>query len=250
MSKQQLFQEDLLTVPHLFINRPRFHHPTKDRTDSKAHFRWETANAVLYLIGGALFIIGSVFFFPVYENLADLGVYVFLIGSLIYLVVTGHDMIEVFINRRFSFSRSPSFQERLEMIAAVTYLAGTLFFTMGCIFFLSSIGRAIAGSWCFIIGSLLFVVGACINVLQIVKARSLQTLQLMNLTAITFVVGSVLFAFASMPYLWDLKNQSDRFTLFTYIAWEYVIGSVLFFLGGLFNYWRAWRLWREVSATR
>jgi hypothetical protein len=34
-----------------------------------------------------------------------------------------------------------------------------------------------------VIGSLLFVLGACINVLQIVQARSLATLQLMNLTA-------------------------------------------------------------------
>jgi len=96
------------------------------------------------------------------------------------------------------------------------------------------------GGLVFIIGSLLFVLGACINVLQIIQAENRTTLQLMNLTAVTFVVGSVLFAVASVPYLWDVANPSLQVTLYTFLAWQYLIGSVLFLGGGVFNYWRAY----------
>jgi hypothetical protein len=84
------------------------------------------------------------------------------------------------------------------------------------------------------------VVGACINVLQIVEAGSLLTLQLMNLTAVTFVVGSVLFTVASIPYLWSLPDEVTERTVFAFLAWQYLVGSVLFLFGGIFNYWRAY----------
>jgi hypothetical protein len=71
----------------------------------------------------------------------------------------------------------------------------------------------------------------------------------MNLTAVAFVVGSVVFAVASIPYLWQLKASSDRTTLDACLAWQYLFGSVLFFLGGVFNYWRAYVVVREARAT-
>jgi hypothetical protein len=54
-------------MPHLFVNRPRLHDLTKGRADVRAQFRWETINAVLYKIGGIIFIIGSILFFPRFE---------------------------------------------------------------------------------------------------------------------------------------------------------------------------------------
>lgn len=62
----------------------------------------------------------------------------------------------------------------------------------------------------------------------------------MNLTAITFIVGAVLFTVASVPYLWNVAAKSDRITLYAFLAWQYLVGSVLFLLGGVFNYWRAY----------
>jgi hypothetical protein len=78
---------------------------------------------------------------------------------------------------------------------------------VGSVFFLSAVGWVTAGAWTFVIGSLLFVLGACVNVRQIVRADSKLTLQLMNLTALTFVVGSVLFAVASISYLWPAAPE-------------------------------------------
>jgi hypothetical protein len=230
-------------MPHMFINRPRLHDLTKGREDLLAHFRWETINAVFYKIGGFLFIIGSICFFPRFEAYADLGAGIFFVGSLIYLVVTVHDLLEVRCHWRSTDDHGRD--AILEYTAAASYVWGTILFTVGSIFFISAVGWFHAGAWTFVIGSLLFVVGACINVLQIVQSRSMVTLQLMNLTAVAFVVGSVLFAVASVPYLWDVKTPSDRSTLYTFLAWQYLIGSVLFFLGGVFNYWRAYVVMRK-----
>ncbi len=229
-------------MPHLFVNRLRLHGLTKDRTDLQGHFRWETINALLYKIGGLVFIMGSILFFPRFAEYADLGAWVFFVGSLLYLVVTAHDMVEVRLNWRTRRHRSDAL---LEWIAAASYFLGTILFTAGSIFFLSSVGWFTAGAWFFIIGSLLFVVGACINVLQIVKEKSRVTLQLMNLTAVSFVVGSVLFTVASIPYLWNLQDQADRELVHAFLAWQYLGGSLLFFTGGVFNYWRAWIVVRD-----
>ena len=137
----------------------------------------------------------------------------------------------------------------LELVAAASYLVGKTLFTFGSIFFLSQVGWLIPGAWCFVIGSLMFVLGACINVLQIVKAESLTTLQLMNLTAVSFVVGSVLFTVASVPYLWSVAPE-DREILYGFLAWQYLIGSSLFLLGGIFNYWRAYLVIKKQISDR
>jgi hypothetical protein len=227
----------------MFTNRPRLLDLTKGSDDLRSQFRWETVNAVFYKLGGAIFIVGSILFFPAFEAFADIGAWTFFAGSLLYLVVTVHDLVEV--RHHWGSHGTHRRDEILEYTAAASYVWGTILFTVGSVFFLSIVGWFKAGAWCFVIGSLLFVLGACINVLQIVKSRSLITLQLMNLTAVAFVVGSVLFTVASVPYLWDVKSASDRTTLYAFLAWQYLIGSVLFFLGGVFNYWRAYVLMRE-----
>ena len=230
-------------MPHLFINRPRLHDLTREREDLRAQFRWETINAVLYKFGGIVFIVGSILFFPKLEAYADIGAWTFFFGSLLYLVVTVHDLTEV--RRYWGASRHHGRDQILEYTAAAGYVWGTILFIFGSLFFLSIVGWFKAGAWCFVVGSLLFVLAACINVLQIVKADSIATLQLMNLTAVAFVVGSVLFTVASVPYLWKIQTESDRTTLYAFLAWQYLIGSVLFFMGGLFNYWRAYLIMRE-----
>jgi len=230
-------------MPHLFTNRPRIHDLTRDRSELRAQFRWETINAVVYKAGGLVFIIGSILFFPCFEAYADIGAWTFFGGSLLYLVVTLHDLAEVRQHWRGSTVHDRAMI--MEYIAAASYVWGTILFTAGSVFFLSAVGWFTAAAWTFIIGSLLFVLGACINVLQIIQADNRVTMQLMNLTAVTFVVGSVLFAVASIPYLWEVQNPSLQVTLYAFLAWQYLIGSVLFFAGGVFNYWRAYLVVRD-----
>lgn len=227
-------------MPHMFINRPRLHNLSKGRNDLEPHFRWQTINAVFYIIGAIIFIIGSILFFPQFKAYADIGAWTFFIGSLFYLVVTVHDLFEIRLHWREGNHHDQ--HQILEYTAAASYLCGTILFTLGSLFFLSAVGWFHAGAWTFVAGSLLFVVGACINVLQIFQSQPIITFQLMNLTAVSFVIGSVLFTVASVPYLWDVKASSDQTTLYAFLAWQYLTGSMLFFIGGVFNYWRGYLL--------
>ncbi len=235
-------------MPHLFVNRPRLHDLVSEDPTAQKEFRWETINAIVYKIGGVVFIAGSILFFPSMAAYADLGAWIFIFGSLLYLVVTGHDMLEVRHHARIR-KGLPTVWDKLENWSATTYVLGTILFTVGSVFFLSSVGLFTAGAWCFVIGSLLFVMGATVNVLQIVQAEDMRTLQLMNLTALSFVTGSILFTVASIPYLWHVESPYDREMINTFLAWQYVAGSVLFLLGGIFNYWRALVVMRRQMAA-
>jgi hypothetical protein len=227
----------------MFVNRPRLYAPGDLPLTSGKHATWEAINAACYLIGGVIFVVGSVCFFPALSSYQNLGAWLFVLGSLLYLLVSGHDLMEVVRTNQVWRNRMGGFA--LELFAALLYGTGSLIFILGSLFFLNWVDMAQAGAWCFIVGSLLFIVGAGINVLRILDARSPQRLQLMNLTAITFIVGSVLFAVASVPYLWTLTSDRDKWTLFTYLVWLYVAGSILFLVGGLFNAWRAALVIRE-----
>ena len=120
-------------MPHLFVSRVRLHKLTKSRADLRAQFRWETVNAVIYKIGGLIFIIGSIFFFPALDRYSNIGAWSFLVGSVLYLVVTAHDLVEVRHNWRSEISHSPVLI--LERIAAVSYFYGTILFTIHTILY-------------------------------------------------------------------------------------------------------------------
>lgn len=223
-------------MPHMFIDRPRLFVSADRRPSPQDQLRWETVNTAVYLVGGVLFVWGSLLFFPRLEERADRGVWLFFVGSLLFLLVAGHDTTEVVRHRRQQ--PRPSIWDRFEAWAAISYLLGSILFAVGSIFFLSVVGRYDAGATFFVVGSLLFVLGATVNVLQIVQAEDRRTLQLMNLTALTYVTGSVLFAVASIPYLFTLDATDER-TIDSFLAAQYVIGSLLFLLGGIINYRRA-----------
>ncbi|MEO9902043.1 YrhK family protein [Nisaea sp.] len=231
-------------MPHFFAHRPRSLALFRKEANARHHFLWETINAVVYLLGGAIFVFGSIFFFPTLSAWQDVGAAAFVLGSVLYLIVTAHDFAEVMRHCRAD-RKDSSLRRKFDLSAATAYLTGTVLFTVGSAFFLSAIDWTEAGAWCFIIGSGLFLFGSTINILQIVFTGNIITLQLMNLTAVNFVVGSVLFCVASVPYLWSLQTSADRHLLDTFLAWLFVVGSALFVVGGFFNYWRAWLLARR-----
>ena len=225
-------------MPHLITNRARQFTSALNR----GQFTWESINAFIYCLGGLTFIMGSILFLPHFEKLSKWGAWAFIGGSILYLIVTFHDLVE-----SIQYFRSHQNEDRphlIEFLAAGVYVSGTVLFIIGSIFFLPDFNRVTPAAWCFILGSLLFVIGAFLNILQIIKAGSMLTLELLNGTAISFIVGSVLFLTASVPYLWPIGNKNDRFLFFTYIGWEYIIGSTLFFIGGVINYYRAFKVKR------
>lgn len=224
-------------MPHLFVNRHRAYDLLSRSEKVGTHFVWESVNAILYILGGVTFVAGSVLFYPALAAEMNWGVWAFLGGSVLYLVVTLHDAIEVVRYPRI-MNRAGR-ERRLEILAAIGYLAGTVLFLVGSVFFFSWVGLTDAGAWCFIVGSVLFVVAAFVNVVQYHHGTPASQ-KLLNLTAVTFVAGSVLFATASVPYLWPVDGDRIATDLFDYLASQYLIGSVLFLAGGILNYRRAW----------
>ena len=232
-------------MPRLFTNRPRQHDlavkVAKQTIDEDGnHFNWGLTNAILYIVGGTSFVIGSIFFLPEYEIFSDIGAWIFFGGSLVYLVVTGHDLLESYF--QLCYRKELTFWHWLEFVIANIYVGGTVLFTIGSLLFLSQIDEIIAGGWCFTIGSLFFLFGACMNVIQIVQEPSFMKLQLLNITAISFTVGSTLFLIASLPYLSDTLTLSTHTVLFRYVGWEYIMGSILFLIGGLAYYYRLFQV--------
>ncbi len=223
-------------MPRLFTQRDRYLHLFSNKPTVYSRFSWELINAILYIVGGFTFIMGSIFFLPKYDSLSDIGAWIFFWGSLVYLIVTGSDLWEAATYLRYRKMRT--IWNWLEFVIANIYVGGTILFTIGSLLFLSKIDKIVAGGWCFTIGSLLFLLGACLNVRQIVHESSLIKLQLLNATAITFALGSMLFLIASLPYLSDTLTIQKNGILFRYVGWEYIVGSILFLSGGIFHYYR------------
>ena len=221
-------------MPHLVVNRSRAYDLLESSEKAGKSFVWESVNAILYIFGGIAFVLGSVFFFPELATEINWGVWAFFIGSVLYLIVTGHDLVEV-----IRYHHHSSQGRRLELIAACGYLIGTILFLVGSVFFFTFVNLIVAGAWCFIIGSVLFTATPFVNVLQ-VHYFSKRALQLYTLTGISFVAGAMLFTTASIPYLWNVGDSALATELLNFLGAQYLVGSVLFLAGGLLNYRRAW----------
>lgn len=226
-------------MPHYITNRPRYYMLARGRITDRSPSRGEFVNTVLYITGGIAFTAGSAFFLPQYERLVAVGVWIYFWGSIVYAIVTIQDLLECINNLKQQNKVTRG--HVIDVVAAAIYLIGTLLFIVGSYLFLPSVESIEVGAWCFIVGSVLFLIGSCMNVLQIVKASSLLRLQLLNATAVCFVTGSTLFIVGSIPFLWRTEGLQIEDNLFAYVAWEYIVGSLLFLAGGLFNYYREFK---------
>lgn len=222
-------------MPHLVTHRNRVSNLSSGDENAASHSRWETVNAFSYELGGAAFVVGSVFFFPALADKEAVGGWLFFVGSLLYLLVTGHDFLEVV--KYWRTHHSERFADWIELLAGFCYSSGSLLFTLGSVMFLPSVDSVAFGSWCFIIGSAVFVLGGFINLLQVVEAPSLLYMQLFNVTVAQFIAGSALFLVATIPYLWHL-NDIAQDTVRGLAAAEFLFASSLFFLGGIAIYFR------------
>lgn len=222
-------------MPHLITHRPRVANVMSGDEQAKSHKRWETTNAIFYAIGGLTFIGGSICFFPALEKYLALGSWLYFAGSVLYLLVTGHDLIEVF--KYWRTHNTDTFADRIEQITAIAYVTGSLLFTVGSLCFLPAIDATLIGCWCFIIGSALFMLGGFINMLQVVEAPSLIYMQLFNLTVAQFIAGSALFLVATVPYFWHLAHPA-QYQIDTLSAAQFLFASILFFTGAIAIYYR------------
>lgn len=225
----------LPTMPHLITHRPRLTDLRSSDEAHPTHRAWETFAAVSYQVGGLTFVGGSIFFFPQLSDYLVIGDWLFCIGSVLYLLVTGHDLLEV--RKYWRHHNTATFADHIEFVCAWSYVTGSALFVVGSLCFLPTVEATTLGAWLFIIGSALFLIGGLVNILQVVEAPSLIYMQLFNFTVALFVVGSALFAVASVPYLWQLTH-AEEVRLTTFAAAQFLCASVLFFVGGVAIYYR------------
>lgn len=222
-------------MAHLITHRPRMSNLGNDDAAHHSHKAWETFSAISYKLGGLAFIGGSVFFFPQLADYLVIGDWLFCAGSLLYLFVTGHDLLEV--TKYWRHHDTDTFADHIEFVCAWSYVIGSAMFVIGSLCFLPGLDATVLGAWLFIIGSALFVIGGLVNILQVVEAPSMIYMQLFNFTVALFVIGSALFAVASIPYLWTLAQAAET-RMTTFAAAQFLFASVLFFTGGVAIYYR------------
>jgi hypothetical protein len=218
-------------MPHMFINRRRHFALLEDVEHPKAHLQWERVSAGLYIIGGILLTIGSVFFLPKYEEYVDTGTWMFLVASLLYLIVSTHDILEVLKAPRAEDTKDLI----LDLTAGISYSVGAILFIVGSVFFLPNTYNDRGGAVCFIAGCVLFLLGAFVNVLQIWSSPDFVSTQYANLIAACYVMGSTFYLSASIPYLYTFEVVDDARTVFKLIGELYTVGSALFLIGGLLD---------------
>lgn len=222
-------------MAHLITHRARLSKlSSSDETDA-SHKVWETFDAFSYELGGLAFVVGSIFFFPALSAHLAIGDWLFFCGSLLYLMVTGHDLLEVI--KYWHHHHTETFADTIEFVAASAYVAGSVLFVVGSLCFLPSVSAIAPGAWTFIIGSVLFVTGGLVNILQVVEAPSLLYMQLFNFTVALFAIGSALFVVASIPYLWHLQHAA-QLQVTTFAAAQFLFASLLFLVGGMAIYYR------------
>ena len=200
--------------------------------------------AFSYLLGGAIFLCGSIFYLPIFfdQDNGRLGTILFVIGSVLYLFLSSHDL---WVSVRKSGTTGSShnhaspaisiFSHTIRSGGELYYTIGSLFFVIGSLAFLPELSHYRLASWCFVWGSMLFVVGSTLDAIQQAispsnkkKKRVVPEL----LRALSYLLGSTLFVVASIPYMFDYKSSDDRTLIYQFLSGQYIAGSLFFLVGG------------------
>ena len=227
-------------MPHTYTNRPRkfanlFHHPEKlglvHPEQLVKHFRWENINALLYELGGVLFVVASALYLPRFEELKRVASKIIISAALCFLIVSLHDLVEfIYLGKSI---------RRVDFVALSFYLAGSCCLIIGAVYFLPEIPDQCGYVW-FATGSITYIIGSVLNSLLIFESPTRRTAQYFLLTAISFIIGSTMFLVGSTAhYVLDYNDPVDSLKVNAFLACFYIIGSIMFCLGGVFNLLRS-----------
>mmetsp|Transcript_41508 Transcript_41508/g.72931 ORF Transcript_41508/g.72931 Transcript_41508/m.72931 type:complete len:257 (-) Transcript_41508:96-866(-) len=239
-------------MPHLLIERLRefptlgsFTFPFNRKEYPTGAFVLE----VLDIIAGVLFVIGSICFLPPYSDDIDVflaGCGLFVVGGIFYLVVCACSFFEALFLKGLATLEAS--ENALYLVGSWLFLVGTFLYwpaeahyrhietfkdmTLGAYFNLFD--PEFEGTLFFIIGSVMFAFGAFFNALN---QREFDEFTSKLLSAITslYLGGSLLFAMGSVAFLPNMGCGKQMQILG---AWGFIIGSVLYLIGGCLSLWR------------
>jgi len=179
----------------------------------------EVTIEVVMLAASFMFILGSLCFFEGEPfQVLEIGEILFMVASAVYVVVGALEMCEMCYNAKFTPDeavwKSSAFHEQL------TYLISAMIFLVGCVLYwpglygedkaTEALGMFTA-AWCFIIGSLGFVVASFWNAMQMAEHPDVSDVygdswRRLTKTALFFsIMGGVLFVTGS--YLFSLDAE-------------------------------------------
>jgi len=204
---------------------------------------------VLDIIAGIVFVIGSFCFMPPYSDDVDVflaGCILFVVGGAIYMVNCGLSFWEA-VNKHGLWT--------LEGAENTNYLLGSWLFLVGTFLYwpeeahykhienikdmslgqlLNLMSPEFEGTLLFMAGSCMFAFGAFFNALN---QREFDEWTSKLLSAITslYLGGSLLFCMGSVAFLPGLGcgRRMEKIG-----AWNFVVGSFLFLMGGCLSLWR------------
>eukprot|EP00045_Choanoeca_perplexa_P022543 m.9883 g.9883 ORF g.9883 m.9883 type:complete len:273 (-) comp9520_c0_seq1:76-894(-) len=221
-------------------------------------------NALLFVNGGVLYTAGSLLFYKPHDH-PRAGATCFLIGSISFLLGASQDLIELrhavhpsFASERLIQSsdtvaeetplategdEEPWYKCLLEQSFAtrraivLMYIAADFSFSVGSLFFYPTLsGQISVGLWCFIVGSIVYVVGMVLDICwtgahrhlrdhyserQLLVARILNILNLMF-----YMVGCILFVPGCFDFFPSRHEERPALDLF-------LTGSIFFTVGAV-----------------
>ena len=200
-----------------------------------------------YIFACLCFVVGSICFLPSCSACYSHGVYLYVVGGFIFLKCALFDYEEALNN---AGGRKPKIYEA---IMNEIYVVGTVFYLIATVLYAPSVYTAVGayrselfGGIGFIVGSLFFIFACYLNGMHTGiaftvpedVARSNPDLQIkihfaricVLATSSCSMLGSLLFLVGSVLYLPVLGCNDMTAVIGT---WQYIIGSLFFFAGGV-----------------
>ena len=212
---------------------------------------FELISGLFSVFCGSSLTVGSILFLPQYYDDKEVlgGEWFFIMASVVRLALSTHATLKIVCCKRDT-------KDVPELLAAVMCMGGASLFLTGSVLLLLSIHEYNAAAWSFIVGSVFFLIGALANVSRSWRQDGSypdrRSSRLANWEAVNFALGSSFYVAASIPYLYEFENAQDEQTVYRYLATMYILGSLLFLVGGLLHtrqgYWIS-QINKEDSST-
>lgn len=254
MNRARRPAERLLSgMPYVLIERLRFIPSIGISLDSAACSCLKDSErviAVLDIIAGLTFIIGSFCFLPPFDHSLRVfltGCMLYAVGGLIYACIAIFCTWEM--HKKPGANAGEVLENYMYLIGSIVFFLGTILYwptkadqvhwlldmdklkdmSLGAYFNLMS--PEFEGTLLFIIGSLMFAAAAFVNGLNHNDLRSVEG-KLLTATTSVYMAGALLFVMGSVAFLPDVGCSE---TMITIGAWSFIVGSVLYTVGAVIS---------------
>jgi phosphate/sulfate permease len=239
------------TSHYAHTGTPDLHHQFHVKEEERVLQPWEkvfeVSRVLSYFFGSALFLAGSVFFYPKYSVMGDgqggvFGSWAFVIGCVCFFSGANLDFITM-----VRFNHGGTVRRLLRAYNALCYFMAASIFILGALYFLPTWYPKAPelGCYSFIIGSILFCVAALVDIAFICMTHddpNVSGFKIGNIVcwgtiaALGTFIGALLFTIGSFYYLPEYISVADaqaaEDNMYRSINY-YTIGSVFFVINSL-----------------